>query len=287
MLAARLVISTVSLLISCGDHATSSDQTSAESAPEELVAPNLTCRGLFGTPNDQSGADSTRCSLSCACDQGSHIFSQPRVESDVFSYTHANPISPLDADPYQQTERLDDPPEAQVCIVERDDASRRYTLKTQTLSDASSEEVTHLITHLGACGACSSLQDLSVYASRTDLTDPVRRCGLQGITQGMETNVACLKELGFTESCAVIWYYNTLNTRTACLDVCLAQLNEPYLTEAGELNECLACDERESGPIFKRYSGRTRRNSGLASAICRPCDSIARLTHSYLEERSE
>ena len=261
-------------LFACENPTDLSNETSVK------VLPNQTCTGLFGLPNEQSGVESDRCSLNCACGEGEQAFTQPNVESSVFTYTHANPLPLLSVDPYQQNDQVEPLSEEQVCIIERDDELKRYRVESRALSGASPSQ----ITHLGPCGACSSLQDLFVYASRSDLTEPVRTCGLQGITQGMDANVECLMSLGFSESCAVIWYYNTLHTRTVCLDVCLAQLNDPYLTEAGELNECLACDERESGPIFKRYSGRTRRNSGLASAICRPCNSVARLTHSYLSE---
>ena len=37
------------------------------------------------------------------------------------------------------------------------------------------------------------------------------------------------------------------------------------------LNDCLQCDEDEAGPVFKAVAGRTRRRSGLESAIARPC----------------
>ena len=117
---------------------------------------------------------------------------------------------------------------------------------------------------------------------QTDLTDPVRQCGIMGITGGKNTNIDCLKTIGFSSQCASIWYYNTVNTREECLDECLANLNSPYVNANGELNECLACDEEKSGPVFKRLSGRTRRNSAIPSAICRPCSSVSRLDHAYL-----
>ena len=267
-------LSMVASLISCENQEVTQNKEIVE------VSPDPSCTGLFGMPNEQSGIASDRCSVSCACAQTEMSFQQPNLESFIFSYTHANPIPPPNSDPYQSQDSLGVQTEDVVCVLERNDQLQEYTVQSQVLSEAIPEQ----ITHLGACGACSSLQDLLVYASRTDLTEPVRTCGLQGISQGMEANVDCLRALGFSESCAVIWYYNTLNTRTACLNVCLAQLNKPYLTEAGDLNDCLACDEQESGPVFKYYSGRTRRNSGIASAICRPCASVARLTHDYLFE---
>ena len=54
-----------------------------------------------------------------------------------------------------------------------------------------------------------------------------------------------------------------------------------YHTPDGALNPCIQCDEDESGPVFKAVAGRTRRNSGLASALCRPCESVASVTHQY------
>ena len=55
----------------------------------------------------------------------------------------------------------------------------------------------------------------------------------------------------------------------------------PHHLADGSLNPCIQCDEDESGPIFKLVSGRTRRNSGLASGLCRPCETVFPLTHSY------
>ena len=49
----------------------------------------------------------------------------------------------------------------------------------------------------------------------------------------------------------------------------------------GSLNKCIQCDETDSGPLFKQFSGRTRRDSGLTSAIERPPDSIFQVEHYY------
>lgn len=61
------------------------------------------------------------------------------------------------------------------------------------------------VTHFSACGSCSTLQDLSVYLARPDLTTPVRRCALLGFSKALA--VSCLKDLGFTQSCSETWYY--------------------------------------------------------------------------------
>ena len=129
--------------------------------------------------------------------------------------------------------------------------------------------------------SCSPLQDLAVYMRQGDLTEPVRACGLMGLSGGEEAQLQCLRELGFTEPCAQIWGYNTTHTRTMCLQTCLDLLDAPYHEPDGSLNACLQCDEDLSGPVFKAVAGRTRRNTGLASALCRPCDQVRRVVHRY------
>jgi hypothetical protein len=62
---------------------------------------------------------------------------------------------------------------------------------------------------------------------------------------------------------------------------CFTRLSDPYNTPDGALDPCLACDEDMSGPVFKEVAGRTRRNSGLANAICRPCSEVQPLVHAY------
>ena len=143
------------------------------------------------------------------------------------------------------------------------------------------------MTHTGACGACSSLQDLAVYIEETDLTKPVRLCGVRNIAGTVEDIADCIEAIGFTDACAEVWAYNTLNTRERCFDECVQAVDQPYLLEDGTPNDCISCDEEKSGPVFKAVSGRTRRNSGLPSALCRPCDGVSPIQHSYSFDLSE
>ena len=128
---------------------------------------------------------------------------------------------------------------------------------------------------------CSTLADLAVYMEANDLTAPVRACGLAFPSGPAADHVACLRDLGFTEPCAQIWYFNTVHTRARCLAPCLAALDQPYHLPDGALNECLRCDEVQSGPVFKAIAGRTRRNTGLPNALCRPCSEVRPLIHAY------
>ena len=42
-----------------------------------------------------------------------------------------------------------------------------------------------------------------------------------------------------------------------------------YNSHKDILNDCLQCDESVNGSTFKKFAGRTRRNSGIKSAIKR------------------
>lgn len=245
------------------------------------VRPNSSCEGLFGAPNDKSGFESDACTSHCQCGDDANTSNGLWVESPLFEAQHLNPLPSPTVDPYAENSDVQSVVGADVvCSIEVSEDRQSYALRTLVRSDADPNHVTHT----GPCGLCSSLQDFRVYATQTDLTDPVRSCGFMGISSGMEANINCLEEIGFSPNCALIWYYNTLNTRTECLDECLAHLNSPYVDALGQLNPCLQCDEVKSGPVFKQSSGRTRRNSAIPSAICRPCSSVSTLSHGYLAE---
>ena len=113
-----------------------------------------------------------------------------------------------------------------------------------------------------------------------------RKNGCKGFLN-KKWNLECLTKLGLTLPCAEIWYYNSKNTRKKCLKPCLRDWNQPYNVPSESacpnctLNSCLQCDETKSGPIFKKVAARTRRDSGLSSAIWRPPSSIANITHYY------
>jgi hypothetical protein len=154
-------------------------------------------------------------------------------------------------------------------------------------------------THNYACGACSSLDDLATYLEVTDLTTPVRECGF--LFQQSRA-LQCLMDVGFEETCAWIWYWNTINTKEqensgGCFRTCIAYVTSPNLEPEENptwgspcnpsecntqingvptctpdmyvngsdtrLNACLQCDECRSGPLFQKIAARTRRGSGI------------------------
>jgi hypothetical protein len=234
---------------------------------------------LFGAPTAATGLDGDRCGPTCACDD-LPAWTAPTYSADDVAALRAmvlvNPPALLTADPYASP-----PPESVpggYCAVAREAGGYRLV----TFPDRAAAEAAGAVpTHAGACGLCSSLEDLAVYISVPDLTEPVRACGLMHGSGPAEDHVRCLRDLGFTEACAQIWYFNTLHTRETCLEPCLLALTEPYHTPDGALNACLTCDEVQSGAVFKAVAGRTRRNTGVPSAMCRPCSEVERLVHRY------
>jgi hypothetical protein len=139
-----------------------------------------------------------------------------------------------------------------------------------------------LVTHEGACGACSTFQDLSVYLLLPDLADKGIACAFRSLID-FNDGLECYKEIGFSDACSAIWLYNTNMTRSACLTPCLQHASSGLPNNGPapecELVECIQCDEDSAGPIFKKFAARTRRASGLLSQIVRPCSAVPEVVH--------
>lgn len=254
------------------------DVSSSGSEGAELGA----CEGLFGRPGPATGLDDSRCSTVCPCEGGSWeapVYDEAAIEA-MARRVLLDPPAIIEHDPYEDPQDSLERPDEVCAVVPDTDDPIAYRLRTYDAPSLAAAEG-GVVTHHGACGACSSLHDLAVYIRNDDLTAPVRACGILGLSEGDEANMQCLLDLGFTPPCASIWFHNTAHTRAVCFSECIAALDDPYNLDDGSLNPCLQCDEDQSGPIFKAVAGRTRRNSGLPSAICRPCDTVRRLVHVY------
>lgn len=178
--------------------------------------------------------------------------------------------------------------DTEVCAVRFTDAERvRYELRG-FVTPGEALAAGYTITHQGRCGSCSTLSDLAVYLGTPDLTTPARQCARRF---GMSGKKQCFEEaVGFTSYCAESWAYNARHTKSECLGVCIGDygffnlLFHRYpggnVTASGQLRPCLQCDEDNSGPGFKYSAGRTRRNSGIESAIPRPDTEIHPVDHS-------
>ncbi len=203
-----------------------------------------------------------------------------RLEAAVAS----NPIR-FHGDPYEyfadKAGALSPAPVGTVCAIKYIDAAKsKYRILEYTSVVEAKIDGAH-VTHTGRCGTCSTLQDLAVYLRERDLTTPVRLCGMISAVQPWA--MQCLKRIGFTDACAETWYYNVKHTAKMCWLTCiLSWVNgEPSNRPDGSLNSCLACDETQSGPVFKHVAGRTRRNSGVISSIGRTNNEISPIIHDY------
>lgn len=237
---------------------------------------------LFGRPNDKTGLTEQQCQPRCACN--AEPFEAPDYTAAdataLLQWTLLEPYAELTADPYASPVPAPGPAGEVCAVVPAAMGSHEYRLRRYDTANLAQADGA-LVTHYGPCGLCSTLADLSVYMRELDLTTPVRECGIKYLSGPADQHVQCLQDLGFTKPCAQIWYYNTIHTRKECEVPCFSTLGKPYQLETGALNECLQCDEDKSGPIFKAIAGRTRRNTGIASALCRPCSEVQPVVHRY------
>jgi len=239
------------------------------------------CTVLFGLPNEKTGLTTEQCQPRCNC-EGKFFEPPTYTEEDItalLAMVLVNPPAEVTENPYEKPEEHQPIPGAVCGLIHDESVFNGYRLETFANEQAALAAGAHL-THWDACGVCSTLTDLVVYMRYPDLTDPVRQCGINNFGN-KEGNIACLQELGFTLPCAQIWYYNTQNTQKECFSVCMAALDKPYHNPDGSLNDCLLCDEEKSGAVFKAVAGRTRRNTGLPSSMCRPCDEVQPVFHYY------
>lgn len=167
----------------------------------------------------------------------------------------------------------------EVCAVKFSDSKQEnYQMRTFA-SQESALQAGWTISHQYQCGTCSTLRDLAVYIGIPNQTTPISACtrAARGDINKLDSLEECIvKAVGFTQMCAQTWAYNGIHTPMQCGTTCRSARNQPFVVDkaTGKLNSCLWCDEKTSGPGFKYSAGRTRRGSGLESAIARPYDKL-------------
>ena len=175
----------------------------------------------------------------------------------------------------------------EVCAIKfKDSSETHYQLRTFPSSKAAQKEG-WFITHKYKCGTCSSLKDLAVYMAKPDLTDPVRFCTKKPTLKMIKS--CLMNKVGFTERCSESWTYNADHTKKRCMGICMKDygliniltnnMQGSNVDKDGNLKPCIACDEYRSGPGFKYAAARTRRWSGLVSAIKRGSDEVYKINH--------
>ncbi len=161
------------------------------------------CTVLFGRPGPDTGLGSDMCRPFCNC--GGQFFEPPVYTKEMVEKFSGkilkNPFEPLTANPYDSPEHHVPQPE-KVCGVFLDADDPQYYSLASYDSVEELEADGGILSHYGACGLCSSLDNLAVYILVGDLTGPVRQCGLEGVLGGEEKIIACLMDIGFDYPCA-------------------------------------------------------------------------------------
>jgi hypothetical protein len=162
-----------------------------------------------------------------------------------------------------------------------DTKKKRYVLQTFESANAALGEG-FTVTHQYHCGGCSSLKDLAVYLDKLNLTEPARICSKKLDIQKVKE--CYMEKIGFSETCAESWAYNSRNTRKSCIGICVKDYGlinlmmnryPPDLTNPdGSLKPCLQCDELRSVPGYLYSAGRSRRGSGIIADIERDPEDI-------------
>lgn len=229
--------------------------------------PAWTPENISKDPRGQSAADYTYADLS----QKVKFFTGLIQDEDN--------VMTLDCDPYANSKCETTPPQAQkedgqVCAYKYNKTSPgKYSMITYSSEEKAKAEDA-FITHHGKCGVCSTAQDLAVYMNDMDLTASGKWSAMLGNFYKKDAGIQSFKNIGFSEPCATMWYYNTVQTSKMCKWTCLKEYFKPLNLKDDQcrINDCLQCDEDKSGQKFQEFAARTRRNSGLFSEIQRPCD---------------
>ncbi|GMH52229.1 hypothetical protein TrRE_jg6540 [Triparma retinervis] len=251
--------------------------------PAQFGATVANCGGCFCVPEEGE---------SCPDFEPVDSFS-PELIEEFNSKALLNPFGDLECNPYKDG-NCETSPARELVDLEGAVCAFKYSVdptmcSAYEMESYPSEEAAladgAFVSHLGACGLCSTAQDLAAYMANPDMTSAGKKCAAKGIINE-HWGRKCYEDLGFTTPCATIWNYDGVYDGKECAWTCIKNLSAdnngpPPLCE---LNDCLQCDEDKAGPVFKDFAGRTRRRSGLPSAIARSCSEFPQIIHESCPE---
>lgn len=160
----------------------------------------------------------------------------------------------------------------EVCALD-DSSSSNVVLETFVTLDSaeSANDLGFAVAHCGACGQCSTRQDMTIQGeTRDSLTKDATACAWKSVFGSRSDVASCMqKRIGFTEPCQDCWLDNIECSKRHCKFTCALSLifSRDNNKSDGSLNECLECDEKMCGPEFLTCSGSNRRRLGIRSAI--------------------
>lgn len=134
----------------------------------------------------------------------------------------------------------------------------------------------YLVVHCGACGACSTWDNLVVeYATRNTMAASANECAKDALFGGGDDALhACLMEpaIGFGDACAACWVEDILCTKAHCAFIFLQSqmINNVGNFAVGEDEVTSATCEEANCEVgqFVPCSGATRRRMNIGEACC-------------------
>jgi len=170
-------------------------------------------------------------------------------------------------------------------------ADREYEAITYE-SEESAEDDCAIITHKGACGSCSSANDLSVMLTRRTVDTDLAACAATYFfdTTNLATRfgnlVTCVVEnTGFTDECSWIWAHHSAAAAHYCTNECLAFGLSTDQETNGPAPDCkfLECPQCPFDvgfqQLFNRMIGRQYEQSGLTQQYAVPCEDFYAVNH--------
>jgi len=169
--------------------------------------------------------------------------------------------------------------EGPVCAFDNQGATSNITTFP---SKEAAHEAGFLVLHCGACGACSTWENLIIeYTTRDTMAANANQCAKEALFGGGDDALTkCLMEpnIGFGYECAICWMEDILCTKEHCSFIFLQSqmINEVTNFAVGPDDITSAtCEEAhcEKDPgQFVPCSGATRRRMNITSSISRPGD---------------
>jgi hypothetical protein len=151
-------------------------------------------------------------------------------------------------------------------------------LDSVTLEEASAGNM--YITHTGACGVCSSLQDLAAFLDYSRLVTASSTCFLDWVSSGkgsISPAVECYMDMGFSENCAetLILYQKEIDARDCGTNCAAFALDgDQGQPSCEDTSGCASCGSQVRAR-FALVAGRTFANSGYPSGTAVSCGAIS------------
>lgn len=277
--------------------AMSASSTSSSSSVSGVAVLLLQLLSILQTPLQTNGNILSN-KVVPICEAGCHCFgsegncpSYPTITDNMLAtyraLDHANPMN-IQCDPFQSLSCVSGLRQGEACVVDlvTPDTTTEsscpnnhsYRLRTvESLEDAIATK--QYITHTGACGACSSLQDLAIMIEYPEIPYRAQQCFFRSnALKYIDEAITCYEEIGFTTTCsAALSYHQKRIVDEKCGYQCAAwgydgDLGRP---SCDDVSGCGACvDGKSISARLELVAGRTFANSGYPSQKAQQCANI-------------